>query len=142
MTETKAVHLHYCKKNDSRKQLLGPWYLLTAIWKSLWVPVRKHYNSLPSIVAFSVLKQRMPSQPAPKRKQQWQVGCTRWNEIFLAHFLLLSPLSPIIRQRIIIKNTRLKHNYPQTHLRTPKSANVTNKWSYPLQDTAELQTKA
>lgn len=35
--ETKAVHLHYCKKNDSRKQLLDRWYLFTVISKSPWM---------------------------------------------------------------------------------------------------------
>jgi len=35
--ETEAVRLHYCKENDSRKQLLDLRYLLTVILQSLWV---------------------------------------------------------------------------------------------------------
>lgn len=42
MIETKAVHLHYCKKNDSREQLLDLWYLFTVILKSPWVAGKKH----------------------------------------------------------------------------------------------------
>lgn len=41
MIETKAVHLHYCKKNDSRKQLLDLRYLFTVILKSPWVAGKK-----------------------------------------------------------------------------------------------------
>lgn len=138
--ETKGAHLHYGKKNVSRN---SSWTCDISLQQSLHKGlVRKALKSLSSILAFSALKQKLPSQPPPQRKQQLQVECTRLNEIFLARFLLLSPLSPIIRQQIIVKNTRLKHNYPWACWRTHKSANVTNKPSPPLQNTSALQMKA
>lgn len=41
MIETKAVRLHHCEKNETRKQLLELWYLFTVIFKSPWVAGKK-----------------------------------------------------------------------------------------------------